>query len=411
MKKAALILGAGLVVGLYAGVAAAEVPTRGLSVADRARPDFDPIGVKVGAFKFLPKASVDGQYNTNIYATQNGAKSDYITDLTADARLVSDWSRHSLDTDLNVKSGLYSNNTDEDFTDLTASVNSRIDVTRDARLVAGGSVARNHEDRSSPDNANGIDPTKYMQYNGTTGGDVDLGRFNVKVTGDYSGYRYNNVTKADGSRVDNVIRNRNEYDTKTRVSYMFLPKLAAFVDGSYNWRRYTQTGANRDSQGYRVNGGSAFDLGGLLSGEAYAGYLSQDFKDVTARDVSGVNYGASLLWNASGLTSVGLDLNREVGETTTAGASGLLTTSAGLKIDHELQRNVIVNAHTSYAFSKYEGVTREDNVYGAGASGKYLINRMLSAELGYDFTKRDSKNIVGQDYDRSVVMFKITGKY
>ena len=100
------------------------------------------------------------------------------------------------------------------------------------------------------------------------------------------------------------------------------------------------------------------------------------------------------------LTTIRVEAASRVEETTTPGASGFLDQSAGLRVDHELMRNVIVGARASYANQDYEGVARSDDVIRAGLGLDYLINRNFSVGLGYDYTDRDS-NVPGLDYTRN----------
>src|SRR5215467_8992511 len=52
------------------------------SVANRARPDFDPIGLREGPWFFYPRFGLDEAYNDNIFATTSGRVSDFITVLS-----------------------------------------------------------------------------------------------------------------------------------------------------------------------------------------------------------------------------------------------------------------------------------------------------------------------------------------
>ncbi len=45
---------------------------RGDTVATRARPEYDPLGIRAGSFLFFPQLSVDELYNDNIFATDGG---------------------------------------------------------------------------------------------------------------------------------------------------------------------------------------------------------------------------------------------------------------------------------------------------------------------------------------------------
>src|SRR6185437_9660395 len=65
------------------------------TVMERARPDYDRPGVRVGSFIAKPTIGVNETYDSNIYATPS-ATSDFYTSLTPGISLQSDWGRHAL---------------------------------------------------------------------------------------------------------------------------------------------------------------------------------------------------------------------------------------------------------------------------------------------------------------------------
>jgi hypothetical protein len=50
----------------------------------------------------------------------------------------------------------------------------------------------------------------------------------------------------------------------------------------------------------------------------------------------------------------------------------------------------------------FRGIDRTDNTYRARLGARYLLNRNLSVDVGYDFATRDS-DVNGADYDRHIV--------
>ncbi len=78
-------------------------------------------------------------------------------------------------------------------------------------------------------------------------------------------------------------------------------------------------------------------------------------------------------------------------------------------MQHELLRNVLLNATADYTRDNFEGTSRTDNVFGLGAGVSYLLNRNLSLDANYRFTKRDSDDN-NQEFDRNVVLVGITAR-
>ena len=64
----------------------AQQPIRGQSVLDRERPDYAPIGARLGAFIFNPYVGASQLFDDNIFFTPNDPVSDFISTATAGLR-------------------------------------------------------------------------------------------------------------------------------------------------------------------------------------------------------------------------------------------------------------------------------------------------------------------------------------
>src|SRR5262249_49567957 len=137
-----------------------------------------------------------------------------------------------------------------------------------------------------------------------------------------------------------------------------------------------RNGYNRGSHGYSLDGGAEFRLTDLLKGEAYAGYIEQDFH-TPLPNVSGVDFGAKLTWYPDALYTVHLSAERRLTDTTILGASLSDDRVVNLGVDYELLRNLILQGGVSYASSRFVGAPRNDTVWGASLQAQYLINENM----------------------------------
>src|SRR6185437_9608637 len=62
-----------------AAPAPGEPTVEGQTVAERARPEVDPIGLRAGDFFFYPRAELDESFNDNILATSSHQTGDFLT--------------------------------------------------------------------------------------------------------------------------------------------------------------------------------------------------------------------------------------------------------------------------------------------------------------------------------------------
>ena len=410
--------------GTYGAAPPEQGEPQHTSVLQQPHPAYDPLGIRAGSFLILPSATLSETYDSNVFATPTGVKSDFYTDVAPTVSVNSDWNRHALDLSAGGDIKRYATQVSENYSNANAAANGRLDILRDIYLIGGLGYTLSHEDRASPNSTTGQkNPTEFQVGSGGIGYVHEPGRLGFRVDGTANWYSYSNAQTATGTTVVETDRNRVEYQVRPRVQYEIQPGYHAFVQASGNWREYQsaadQFGFHRNSSGYEVDAGTAVELTDIISGEVFAGYLSQSYADARLKPVSGVGFGGSLLWNVTQLTSVRMGVTRTVQETTVTGtgiggttqdASGDLQTAATASVEHELLRNVLVTGGVSYTEDAFQGVSRTDDSYGASAEARYLINRNLNAGLTFTYTKRDSSQSVN-NYDREVVMARLRTQF
>jgi hypothetical protein len=195
-----------------------------------------------------------------------------------------------------------------------------------------------------------------------------------------------------------------------KTAYEIAPLRQVYLLGTYDWRNYEfpvdLTGVNRSSQGYTAAAGVSYDLTGVTFLDLYAGYLRQNYI-APLPSASGPTGGAKLTWNVTRLTTVTATANRGVAETILPGASSYIATTAQLRVDHELLRNLILDGYVGYEGDQFQGVARTDKYYSAGLSAKYLINRHFWVSLGYTYLTRDSTDSA-VDFNQSIVLLSFS---
>ncbi|MBA4208063.1 MAG: hypothetical protein C0454_00860 [Parvibaculum sp.] len=394
------------------GVASAQteeiVDNRNVNVRDRVRPGYDAVGVRAGAFTVFPEASLTGTYNDNIYATDTNTESDFITTLGARVSAVSNWSRHALNLRAGLSQHWYDDNSDEDRLDWDVGGNGRIDITRDTNIAAGLSYAELSEDRGAPNSPGGAaEPVEYSLFQANVAFNHRFNRVTSRLGATYADYDYDDTPAVGGGpALDQDFRDREQFTQFLRLGYDVSPDTNVYIEGTLNQRKYDQqppvVALNRDSDGYAVVVGSEFRLTNLAQGGVFVGYQKQEYDDPTLSDIDGIAFGANVDWFVTPLTTIRFEAASTIEETISAGASGFTDNSVGLRVDHELMRNVILGGRASFANNDYEGINRSDDVTRAGLSVDYLLNRNFSLSLGYGYTDRNS-NFAGRDYTTNEV--------
>lgn len=385
----------------YASTAEEDLP-----VMSRNRPEYDAKGVPLGGFRFFPDLKVVGAYETNIFRTQTNTVDDFFVDIAPSFRLQSEWTRHLLEVYGGLNNYNYARNTSENLTDWNVGADGRYDIAGGTSVYANGSASELHEARSSP-NVTGFQasPNRYFLYHGEATGTIQPNRLGFTAGGTIDSFDYENTPLIGGGFLNNSDRDYDEYQGFLKAFYDFSPGYSGFFRAAYDSRKFHQfldrSGFHRSSDGYRVDGGLNFQISHLLLGEAYVGYLSQDFA-APLQDVSGIDYSARLDWLATPLLTVHFQAARTLTQVILAGVSVSDDDIFGVSADYELYRNVILRAHGNYVSSTFVGSTRRDQSPDVGVAIKYLMNRNMSVDLGYNYSER-ATNVTGSNFHNSQV--------
>lgn len=402
-------------------------PIRGVTVTGRARPDLDPLGIRAAGFLFYPKLAVAEQYDDNVFSTETGEEDDFITIVSPSFQLRSNWRNHALNFFGTAAIGRYAQISDEDYEDYTIGADARVDIVRDSFVKAAISFSELHEDRGSPDDVAGVEPTEFNVLFPQLRVFHRFGRFNLNVDGTLRRFDFDDVACSPpiGAPVlgpgclatgiiNNDDRDRNQWEATVRLGYEIVPHYEAFIRGSYIVSGYDDAvddnGLDRDSDGFEVVAGTAIEFTGVTFGNVFVGFRSQEPDDPTLSTIDGVTFGGQIIWNVTGLTTVKGFVKRTVEETTLVGSSGFFATRVGASVDHELLRNLLLGAEASFTNKDYDGIDRDDDDIRFGVYGKYLLNRNLYLSARYGYSERAS-DAAGADFDKNVFMLRLATQF
>lgn len=385
---------------------------RGIGVSERTNRDYTPVGIRAGSFMINPVFESQNEYKDNIYSQQDSPQDDFIFHLQPGLSVKSDWNRHALEAHIDTDIQIYASHGSEDKEIYDFDVNGRLDVLKNSFATAKFYYANRYEDRASPDSPfNALQPVQYDITGGVVGYEHKINRLRFNVLQDIQHLDFNNGITRSSNFINNDDRDRQISTSTAYIGYEIMPAYEAFVRGSYNVieydRQFDDNGLQRSSYGYETVAGVALDFTGKLVGDAYIGYTRQTYDDARLKTISALTGGMGLRWMATGLTTVSVRVDRAINETTQGLSSGYLSTASRLSIDHELLRNVLLNASGGYVFNDYQGgLGRQEDTYHAGLSAKYLLNRNFFLRTGYSFRTR-STNLSNSDFDINSVYFSL----
>jgi hypothetical protein len=373
---------------------------RAVAVRDRPHPDYEALGVRAGTFMAYPRVQFDAEYNDNVFATATREQSDWVVRVRPELALESGWSRHALSAYAHATISRYADFESENTEDYGVGANGRLDITRASSLVAGADYATGTEPRSSSNTPSSTrNPISYRDTSAYIAGVQTRGRTKLSARGDIRTYDYQDGRTIAGAVVDQDNRDRTISSFTARGDYAVSPATAVFVQATGNKRDYDQAGTlatpARDSEGYEFLAGANFEAGAVARGEIAVGYISQDFDAPRYNNINGFGARAQLEWFPTQLTTITATGSRTIEDAGIAGAAGYLSTGLGLQVDHELMRNVLLNAGLTYSNDEYEGIDRTDERVQASVGGTYLVNRTVGISLAASHFEQTSSGVNG----------------
>jgi len=393
-----------------------NVKSNQAKIQSESNESYAALGVRVGAFMIYPTLESANDWNDNIYSSQNNERSDFIFHVKPGLKIKSNWSRHSLNLSAGSDDMFYKNHSKEDKNNYFADINGRFDVLKDSFATAKLYYQHNAEDRGSPNPIASVSvkPLENDTLGGKVGYEHKINRIRANVSNDIQYKKYIDGVDAFNKPVLNSQRTRMVNTSEARLGYELFSGYEAYVKGSYNFVDYkkrfiSQGNLDRSSKGYIAATGLAFDISHTMVGDAYVGYANQNYKDPRLKSVKGITGGLTLTWLPTQLTTVKAGVDRSIQETTQVGLSGFFSTVVTASVDHELMRNLLLNAHASYTNNDYIGtnpLNRKEDLYSAGFKVKYLLSRYLYLQSGYDYKTR-AVNIDGSDYNINNAYFNI----
>ncbi|MDF2810101.1 MAG: hypothetical protein K0S56_1132 [Microvirga sp.] len=393
-----------------------EVDPARAGVLDRQLENYLPLGIPVGSFILFPTLGLSTGYDTNITATNNNEKEDWLFIVRPAFDLRSDWSRHFLAFDSYFESGSYAKFSDADYQDYAAGMRGRIDVTSDFNI--GGYARYAHLNELPGDDETNVNdlgqPLPYDQVTAGVNFDKQFNRF--WTTGGFD-FRYRDFASTlDGLPTDQSYRNGEDYKAFGRIGYEISPLTSLFVGGSYHW--YDMQDADFNANEYKVVTGVQFEPSRLTRGEAFVGYYNWSSDSGYLDDSSGPTFGANLQWFVTPLVTATFTASQQVltSNYSFAGFTGsaVVSSNAGVRLDYEFRRNIVLSGWFDYLNQDYDEFPRKDDQYMVGAELRYFINRFATARLNYVYTDFDTNfnNINGaESYTRNVVTAGVTLAY
>ena len=382
---------------------------RNVSVMERPRPEYTSGGIQNGAFIFTPELNLSLEFTDNVFGTAANEESDTIAVFNPTVGIETTWSRHALTADASVTRREYFDFSDESVWNYTLGGAGRLDIQRDTFVEGGLRYSSLTEARTSAGAANqAAEPIEYDLFNAFVGGRRALGRVLLQGELGLDDVDYDDAPLFGGGIANQDFRDHEQVKGMVRGDYALSPDTAVFGRISLNEREYDLAPPTvpvlRDSSGYTLDGGADFDIRGVARGQVGVGYTEQDYDSAALPDVDGLSVDAVVEWFPTQLTTVTVQASREVRDAPFNNSGGFFATAAGVTVDHELRRNVILHAGLSLGEDDYADIDRTDERFGVNAGLTYFMNRNVGLRASWNYADQDSSGTAGnQEFSRNTV--------
>lgn len=353
-----------------------------VSVRDRDRPEYDAPGRRLGTFNLNASLDLAVTSTDNLFAAPDNTPSDVddiIYKVAPTIALTSDWSRHALAIDAGSTLRYHDEFSNEDADEYYLRGSGRVDIGENTELHGAARVAHQVSPRTDPDSPFIGDPVEYDRVDVSAGASHRFARFRVSADVNSSEFDYDGVQ---------TFRDNDETALRGRVDFEVSPRIGLMLQATADERNYDNS-PQFDSDGTAYLAGVTVNTD-LMRGEVSVGQFERDYAGA-AGTFDGVAVAGRLEWYVTQLTTITLDARRDADDQIGA-TSGepYITQEYGLRVDHELLRNLIVTGAVHVGDRDYETIARQDEYQQWELGADYLLNPHAAVRFRYQYDEVDS---------------------
>lgn len=356
---------------------------RGVSVRERPRPEYDPVGINLGGFDLHARLDLAVTSTDNLFAEEVDEQEDFFFDIAPWVGLNSHWSRHGLGVEAGANFRQHDEFSSEDFETMFVRGYGRLDVGSNTHVTLALGAANEVEPRTDPDAPTTPEPVEYDRTDASLTVQHTLNRIRLTGTAAQTDFDYKGTQD---------FRDHEASLVRGRVEVEATPRIGVFLQAEADERDYENLNT-LSSDGEVYLAGVSINFTDLLSGEVAVGQFERDYN--SGATVDGTAVSGHLEWYITRLTTLTFDASR-ASEDVIGGTelSPYVETRYGARVDHELRRNIILTAGGRAGQREYETIDREDEFFYADAGADFLFNRRVAliARIGHEEVESNGLN-------------------
>ena len=361
---------------------------QGVTVVSRLRPLYQEPGVRLGAYTVNARLDESVGYDSNILGVSNGPSGGFVR--TSPSIIAnSNWSRNRLGISASLDDYSYFSASGLNYTNYNVSVGGGYTIGRHDLNIAYTHF-RQHQLGTDIGALATTTPLRYDVDAVRADYTVEAGRFSFVPNVDVRLFQFGNAAVV-GLPTSQRFRDRTVLSggVTTRYSLSDQRSLLLVLQGiNSHYIRPQDQEISNNSKSFLALAGIDYQATGLWRYRLLAG--------VEVRDFAASQYGtrtapiaeANVIYTPTGLTTLTGYVRRQIEDVQSEGTAGYTFTTTGLVVDHEIQRNVLLQGRGSFQAAEYFESTGTTTSYTLGGGVNWLVNRRLRLSADYDFTQQ-----------------------
>ncbi|MBC2861148.1 outer membrane beta-barrel protein [Stappia sp. 28M-7] len=361
----------------------------------------EPRGMRVGSFLLYPELFTGLGWSDNRAGDSNG-NGGATYRIAPSLRVQSDWSRHSLGINFRGSYTGYPDSGLEADPNVSSDALLRLEVGERTEVDISGSYGLSMQDRGTAESAGG--DQEIHSLGGGLALRRDLGLVGAELRGEVDATYYQGA----GGAAANRDRDNALFTATLRVDGNTGAAVTPFAEASVLARRYMDACNNpalcedRNSSGYGLRAGLAFDNGGKISGDIAVGWRSERLDDARLARLEGMTVDGSLVWSPTRLTTVTALASTSFAPSSLAGTPGSAAYSSDLRVAHGFSDALSGEVGIGYTWRDYTGLVLTEQEARATTALTWALTSNVALQGRYTFRRFISSN-PGSSYDSNTI--------
>jgi hypothetical protein len=386
---------------------------RNISVAERYRPEFSPVGVLEGSFVLHPSVGLGLSQTSNAEVSSTGS-ADGILTVSPGFAANSDWSRHYLGLRASSDFSRYFGSTARNANAFNLNSVGRLDIGATTVVNVEASLAHISESPETGGQSSSVSVLSHYYRNfESLRAQYQSGQASVIVAGDRTQLSYDPIVRDDGTTTSQTDRDRTLLRGTVQLQYAFTPSFMIFDQVTYGRTDYASalsTGqVNRNSNSITTQIGVSVDFASFLRGQIGIGYMWRNYDSALYTSAAGVSFNGLIQFFPNDLTTFTLQGTRELQDGVGVISNAYVDNRASLRVDREIRSNLLGGLEVRYSAQHYDAPGLSTDGYAVVANARYFASRQLSINSKLGYVKRSSSQFVaGYGEERAEINFNWT---